>query len=364
MAYYNPYAQNPYYNPRPAPMLQAQQSAPKVDPLVAALRPAVGMATMGGVKYGAGQAYNALTGGGEAVASQFAPLPSYNLAADVPFGITPQAPTPTPAAGFNPMSLAKGGAYALGANSALKAGQNLFDRDGATSQDIHQAATAFTAPTVLNQAFPNVPINQKHASTAGYLAAAKVIPAIAPFALGMAGLNELGVDIGFGSGKSKEQRMRDSMRSHFQDTGLFDEDWNLQLADGTLYDMGRDGGKKLQGGSFAGRESGERFTHDVDWSKDYAGDLVGNIQPVLNLMFGDAGNQFVGHFVNAATSNADNLEEAQANARHIFGNMGLDRDTIYQGVQERFKDDPNRDAYLAGTDNLYGIENPDAEVVI
>lgn len=188
-------------------------------------------------------------------------------------------------------------------------------------------------------------------------------PVTAPLAALAALGNMAGFDF-FGSGKSGEQRKRDSYRDSFQKLGLIDDAYNITLADGSKYDIGVDGGKKLQ--NIAANIDGgtDRFTYDVDFSNPEAEQVVGWLQPLVVGLYGEDGHDMIGHLANAAMSSGD----AKANVQKYFEDIGLDRDTAYnmvldQADPEKVKDplDPARkDAYLAALDNLFGVENPNA----
>lgn len=133
-----------------------------------------------------------------------------------------------------------------------------------------------------------------------------------------------------GSGKSGEQMARDGWRSGLDAAGLISKDkegaWNVSLADGTKYDIGKDGKFKLQntGTNVDGKQ--DRFSYDVDWSNPIAVDsvpaanlaaILTGVDPTSN-QGKDLYNKAVGQLSNAATSNAKSIKDVQNNFKSIL----------------------------------------------
>lgn len=136
----------------------------------------------------------------------------------------------------------------------------------------------------------------------------------------------LGGTLGLASktGKDKDQISRDGVRSALQNIGVLDKDYNVKLADGSLYNMGVDGHFSLPN-----TDGTARHSYDVDFSNPLAHQAVGWANPLaLILSNGDKKitSDTAGQFVNAALSNAKSLEDARGNMVTIFSRMGLDGD--------------------------------------
>ena len=127
----------------------------------------------------------------------------------------------------------------------------------------------------------------------------------------------------FGSGKHEDQIMRDRMRNQLEKLGFareVDGSDVILLADGTSYDIGRDGGTKLEN-----LDGTERRPYNTDPSHPFAGQVIGWVQPIATALAG--GNEklstdFTGYLTNAALSNATALEEARQNALTFLKNCG------------------------------------------
>jgi len=130
------------------------------------------------------------------------------------------------------------------------------------------------------------------------------------------------------SGKSDAQLLRDDFRGKLQETGVADEDYKITLANGDKYDIGKDGKAKLT--NIDGKTT--RRTWDVDWDNPLAKYAVDKIDPRVRSVYTEeaakAGipvEQYTGMLVNAATSNAKNEKEVDANINAFLGKSGLDK---------------------------------------
>ena len=134
------------------------------------------------------------------------------------------------------------------------------------------------------------------------------------------------------AGKHKDQKVRDSVRSSLVDIGILNSDYQLQLADGSLYDMGKDGGPRA--------EFGGRRPYEVDFSNPLAHYAVGWMNPIIALLA--PGNtkiatDFTGYFANAAMSNAKDLNDVRRNIDSFLGRFGLSNEKLAQGIIELAK---------------------------
>ena len=134
------------------------------------------------------------------------------------------------------------------------------------------------------------------------------------------------------SGKHKDQKVRDSVRSSLMDMGILSSGYHLQLPDGSLYDMGKDGGPR--------EEFGGRRPYEVDFSNPLAQYAVGWMSPIIAML--SPGNSkvatdFIGYFANAALSNAKDLNDVRQNINSFLAKFGLSNDTLAQGIVQLAK---------------------------
>ena len=157
------------------------------------------------------------------------------------------------------------------------------------------------------------------------------------------------------SGKDKDQLARDEMRSGLQKMGMLDEGFGLTLADGSKYDMGKDGKFAL-----SNLDGNQRRAYDVDLADERATQVVGWINPLAEAMAGEnekVKTDLVGYLTNAALSNATTRDEARANVRKFYEESKIDvaelATAVDSGVQQgRVKPDLG-EAYLNGLVDLY-----------
>ncbi len=159
----------------------------------------------------------------------------------------------------------------------------------------------------------------------------------------------------FHTGKHKDQIARDKVRDMLQQGGIIDENWSLTLADGSKYDIGKDGGAKLKNA-----DGTSRHTYDVDFSDPRVGEVIGLINPLTVLMTsGDPKltADFTGYFTNAALSNAKTFEEARTNVLSIFASIKVSPQQLAEGLvkmaQEERISREDLKAYLNGLATLF-----------
>jgi hypothetical protein len=125
------------------------------------------------------------------------------------------------------------------------------------------------------------------------------------------------------SGKSGAQNQRDDFRSFLKQSGVADNDYNVKLADGSMFNVGLDGktkyknvGKNVDGGT-------ERNAWDVDWSNPLAKQAVALVDPLVRKNFQDGNGvkpeQYTGMLVNAIANNAKSEDDVLNNMRSVFG---------------------------------------------
>lgn len=120
------------------------------------------------------------------------------------------------------------------------------------------------------------------------------------------------------SGKHGDQKQRDTVRSVLMQAGVIDKNYTLPLADGSRYDIGKDGGKRAEFGGLR--------PFEVDFNRPFAQKTVEMALEVAKLF--SNGNQkiesdFAGYFANAAMSNAATMEQVEANIESIKSAFGI-----------------------------------------
>lgn len=131
------------------------------------------------------------------------------------------------------------------------------------------------------------------------------------------------------TGKHHDQKVRDSVRALLVEQEVISPDYKIALADGSLFDIGIDGGPKA--------ELGGRRPYEVDFNNPLAQYAVAWLDPVLDLL--SQGNQkvktdFVGYFANAALSNARDVNEVRDNVQAIIRQFGITDEALARAVAQ------------------------------
>lgn len=161
----------------------------------------------------------------------------------------------------------------------------------------------------------------------------------------------------FGSSKDETQRAREAMWGGLKKTGVVAKDNTWTKADGTTWDFGIDGDHKLdnKGANIDGKD--KRHYYDVDFSDPNIGITVADLDPIGAIMAG--GNEkgtkdATGKWVNAVTSSGD----PKANTLKVYTDLGFDRNTAWQTIDEMVKakklDQAKGDAYKNSIDRVFG----------
>lgn len=111
-------------------------------------------------------------------------------------------------------------------------------------------------------------------------------------------------------GKNKGQMMRDKVRDFLKEGGLLDENYNVELADGSKFDLGRDGSVRLYEFDEAAK------------SDPYIQEQLKLVNPLAKILTGgdaELGGQFAGMFTNAIRSSGDPV----ANAKAMYAKAGI-----------------------------------------
>ncbi len=203
------------------------------------------------------------------------------------------------------------------------------------------------------------------AALAGGLPGASTVAAAIPVIAGLAGLGVIGkgiYDMGFfSSGKSREQRNRDSYRKTLKDAGLIDDNYQMNLPSGASLDWGKDGRAKLPNvGKIEGNPNSgtERFYYQTDLSNPNVMNNIGALNALGYI--GGRGNNRLADNITGLASNTVGQGDVKQNSRELINKFG-GRDVVYGGVLDAFSkgyiSEGQRDAALAGIDALWGIPN-------
>lgn len=187
-----------------------------------------------------------------------------------------------------------------------------------------------------------------------------IVPGIGTAIGAVAGMVVGGLIGSITSGKHKDQKVRDAVRENLLSAGIIDDNYSIGLADGSRYNVGIDGGPK--------EEFGGRRPFEIDSSNPMAQYAVAWINPLVHLGIG--GNEkiktdFVGYFANAAMSNAKTLEDVRDNVHAIFGQFGVNDETLSRGIvsaaQQGLLDEQTAMAYLGGIDERRNVADSKLE---
>jgi hypothetical protein len=163
----------------------------------------------------------------------------------------------------------------------------------------------------------------------------------------------------FGSGKSKAQKGRDSIRDGLFDLGIYsqkDPDGYLATPEGeiSLKEIG-----VLPDQSFSVASDSGEIDPEV-------ASLIGFTNPLAEILvekFGgdrERARDFAGEFANAAAETTN----PQETIRSWYEKAGIGRDEAYGKILDMYENDridlDQTEAYLAGIDSFFGIENPNA----
>lgn len=303
----------------------AQQQQSAVDQLK-------GTAKLGKDAYGFGKELAALFGGGATAGGAYAMLPS---AAQSSLA----ALTPATQAAWNAGATAAGGSLApaatatsatgasatgAGASGALGLGLGTLAGLGAVGAFYGPSAVKYGKRIASGKA--NEDDMLKTAALAGGPTTAWVTPVADAF----------GIKIK--TGKHKDQLRRDMVRDQLQKGNVIDDKFNLTLADGRKFDIGKDGGSKA---------------YNVDFNRAGAGDAVGLANPLASIFTrGDnkLKSDFAGYLANAAMSGGD----AKANIRAQYDRAGINQQQAYKMLEEQGLDTDTLRAYQHAVNQTFG----------
>lgn len=133
------------------------------------------------------------------------------------------------------------------------------------------------------------------------------------------------------SGKSQAQKLRDYFRGDLKQAGLVDENYNVTLAGGQKFNIGKDGKTKYT--NIDGKTT--RNAWDVDFGNPLAKYATDVIDPIVRAKYGNQQGlpleQLTGMFVNAVTNGAKDPAQVQANIKAALGQFAPDKMPQYRG---------------------------------
>ena len=159
----------------------------------------------------------------------------------------------------------------------------------------------------------------------------------------------------FKTGKSAEQIARDKFRESLQTGGILDKDWNIQLADGTKFDIGKDGKARL-----INLDGTERRYHEVDFRSPLASEAVGLLSPLLSTITGGETtmkHQMVGYLTNAVTASEGDRDTMIRNVLGVYQQFGVPLnmvgDAVVKMANEKLIPEATAQVYL---NSLYALD--------
>jgi len=202
------------------------------------------------------------------------------------------------------------GAKAMGAIGAAYAGYKLFDNLG--KRDVASGAI--------------------NGATVGAYIGTHILPGVGTVIGGAIGAVAGGLMGLFKFGKHADQVKRDQMRSQLQGVGFIDSQYQVTLADGSKYDIGKDGRFKLPN-----LDGSDRRAYEIDFNNPLAGDTVASLDPLGYLLFPDnekLRTDFVGYLTNAALSNATTPEQAMLNIHGFYQQLQITPEVIASNTEK------------------------------
>lgn len=157
------------------------------------------------------------------------------------------------------------------------------------------------------------------------------------------------------AGKHDDQIARDRVRGGLQQMGFLDQNFNLDLADGTKFNVGIDGGARPEYDF-----SGGRRAFEVKAENPFSTQAVAWANPIAEVL--TAGNpklrsDFAGYLANGAMSNAETIEGVRANVLNYMNKLGLNSSTISGKLTELFQagriSQDQLNAYVHGVGTLF-----------
>lgn len=172
----------------------------------------------------------------------------------------------------------------------------------------------------------------------------------------------------FGSDKNADQMARDKVREEMVKQGVIGNDYAVTLADGSKYNIGRDGNTQIinQGKNIDGKMTRQAF--DVDFSNPLAAETTAQSMALGMILTGGhkkLSDDFTGYVTNAALSNSKDQKTATLNLQAITKQMmgsGLNSNAalgILDNLKNNGKIDKNSyDVAVSKLPILFGTSEP------
>lgn len=228
------------------------------------------------------------------------------------------------------------------------------------SSILSAAGAAYAGYNLINSWGKTDPVTGAvNGATAGAYIGSQLFPGIGTVVGGIIG-GVVGLVGGFlKKGKHPDQIARDTVRGFMREKGIIDDKWQLTMADGSKFDIGRDGRKTL-----TNMDGTTRAMYNTDLSNPLTSEAIGLAQPLAAILTGGdqkLGSDFTGYFVNAATSNATTLNEVKQNMLAIFDSFQITpeqaAETLFAlGKEGKIKEN-EFEAYLNGFSSIFRFEN-------
>ncbi len=372
--YYNPY--NDTYSRNPNVVRESEEQVgvrkPKKPGLTDQLLPigAAAVALEGGRQVGAG-AYpfvtetlpGMVTGGGEVAGTTAATTPTAGA------GVATSGGGGT---GAGMMGGASQGGSSLGGGTAAGAAQGSATGSGslggtATAEAAQSSTWAgageaafatYGIPIAVGLGAASLYDSADKAGESSWHASTAALDSIFP-GLGWAA-RELGDMAGVKTGKHEDQVSRDVIRDVLYDSGVMDKEFQITLADGSKFDIGKDGKNNIK--SAAGNEINP---YDVDFSDPNAQQGVEWLNGLGAIMgAGDKKRQSdaVGMLLNAAQSTGNTPEQIRANLLKIYQDLGVTPEdaaaTLDRMVEEEKISAEEAAIYKQGINELFDPNSP------
>lgn len=199
--------------------------------------------------------------------------------------------TSTAAEGTSALGVA---GQALGAAAAIYAGYNMYQNWGERNPTMGAVSGAAIGAYAGTYVFPVV---------------GTAIGAVAGAVIG-------GLIGNIKAGKHDDQVNRDRFRSGLRELGITDQDHLVKFTDGTVFDMGKDGGNRLNN-----VDGSTRRFYEIDPKNKFAHQAVGWVNPLAITLAGGnvkLANDFAAYFANAALTNSASLEDVRAKVIKLY----------------------------------------------
>lgn len=156
----------------------------------------------------------------------------------------------------------------------------------------------------------------------------------------------------WGSSKGRLQRKNDAFREVLEGADFLDSKGRYTLSDGSIFEMGKDGGFRYSDGLAAYEVDHENPLHSV---------VFGHVLPVADVITGgdeELKAAFAGYFTRAAISNSDgDLSKSLSNVRDLTERLGFNQQKIEESLKIQAEgvgvDSTNLAAYEESVRNIF-----------